>query len=348
MNDVNQGNRTPAVILGTGHTPRTISRRYLMLAGAAAAGFLATPAAAQDATPAVPDGTPRVVAAEGGEITLTGTPQRVVALEWSIVEYVLALGVQPVAIADVDGFNDWVSLPVELGPAVTDVGLRQEPSLESIAAAEPDLILAEIDRDEAIFEQLTAIAPTLLVGSHPTEAGETPLDDINDRLRTIGLALDRTAEAEAVIAEMDRAITDATTAIGTAGRVGESFILTQAFTSENVPTFRLFTDQSLFGSVVSELGLTNAWQGEPDPWGFNTVTVEALVDAPPDTHFFYVVQDSDNIFASQLRDDPIWSSLPFVQTGRTYSLGGDTWTFGGQLSVQRLVAQVVDHLAPAE
>ncbi len=323
-----------------------VSRRALVLAGGAVLGARALPfaAKAQEATPA--GGETRVIPTTMGDVEIVGTPERVVALEWNLVEYLLALGVQPAAIADVEGYETWVTTPVELGPDVADVGLRWEPSLESIAAAEPDLILGTTDRDEAIYGQLGAIAPTLLLPPYPTEEGEDPIADINETISTIAEALNRQAEAEAVIARMEQAIADGAAAIEAAGRAGEPFILTQAFTDENVPTLRLFTNQSLFGHVVSQLGLENAWAGEPDPWGFNTVTVEALVSAPAETNFFYVVQGDDDIFANQLQDDPIWSSLPFVQAGRLYPLGGDTWTFGGQLSVERLVDKVVERLAP--
>jgi ABC-type Fe3+-hydroxamate transport system substrate-binding protein len=336
--------------------PVGFSRRSLMLSSAAALGLLAVPARAQQSTPsASPASSPasdtagtRVITSPMGDVTITGTPDRVVAIEWNLVEYVLALGVQPVAIADIEGYEQWVTTPVELASDVADVGLRYEPSLESIAAAEPDLILGTTDRDEAIYDQLSKIAPTLLLPPYPTEEGETPVEDINETLRTIATALNREAEATRVIAHMEATLADGAAAIEAAGLADRPFILAQAFTSENVPTLRLFTNESLFGFVLTKLGLENSWEGEPEPWGFNTVTVEALVDAPPETLFFYVVQDNDNIFTDQLQDDPIWTSLPFVQEGHTYSLGGDTWTFGGHLSVERLVTKVVEHLAAAE
>ncbi len=140
-------------------------------------------------------------------------------------------------------------------------------------------------------------------------------------------------------------IANATSTISEAGLAGAPFVVTQAFTSENVPTLRLFNNRSLFGATISSLGLTNAWEGEgtieDDPWGFQTVTVEALVDVPAETNLVYVMQDDDNIFAEALADDPIWSSFPFVQEGRTYPLGGDTWTFGGHRSVQILIERVI-------
>lgn len=340
----------------------TSTRRHLLaMAGAGAAalstgnalahdGHQATPAGSPVASPAaspVASG-PITVPAPLGDVTLPGVPQRVVAIEWNLVEYVLTLGVQPVGIADVEGYNTWVNIGIEPGPAVADVGLRYEPSLESIAALSPDLILGVTERDEAILDQLNAIAPTILLESYPTVAGETPLDDVNETIRTIALALGKQDVAERVIAETEAVIANATATISDAGLAGAPFVVTQAFTAENVPTLRLFNNRSLFGATMSSLGLVNAWEGEgtieDDPWGFQTVTVEALVDVPAETHLFYVVQDTDNIFADALADDPIWSSLPFVQEGRTYALGGDTWTFGGHRSVQILIGKVIASL----
>lgn len=341
--------------------PRTMNRRRLLAmtaVGAGAAVLEMRGALAQSATPAgSPVASPMASPAAGGpitvstpmgDVTLPGVAQRVVPIEWNLVEYVLTLGVQPVAIADIEGYNAWVEIGIELAPDVADVGLRYEPSLESIAAVEPDLILGTTDRDEAILNQLSAIAPTVLLAPYPTTEGETPLDDIDDTLRTIATVLGKEDVAERVIEETDRAIAGASATIADAGLTGAPFVVVQAFTSENVPTMRLFNNRSLFGSTVAALGLTNAWEGqgtiEDDPWGFQTVTVEALVDLPAGTHFFYVVQDDDNIFADALAEDPIWSSFPFVQEGQTYALGGDTWTFGGHRSVQRLIERVLSAL----
>lgn len=340
---------------------RTMNRRRLLamtVAGTGLAALQTSGAFAQSVTPAGSPaaspmaspvaGGPITVSTPMGDVTLPGVAQRVVPIEWNLVEYVLTLGVQPVAIADIEGYNAWVEIGIELDQDVADVGLRYEPSLESIAAVEPDVILGTTDRDEAILDQLSAIAPTVLLAPYPTAEGESPLDDIDDTPRTIATVLGKVDVAEQVIAETDRALAAASATIEDAGLAGEPFVVVQAFTSENVPTMRLFNNRSLFGYTVASLGLTNAWEGqgtiEDDPWGFQTVTVEALVNLPAGTHVFYVVQDDDNIFAEALAQDPIWSSFPFVQEGRTYALGGDTWTFGGHRSVQRLIERVVSAL----
>jgi len=91
--------------------------------------------------------------------------------------------------------------------------------------------------------------------------------------------------------------------------------------------------------VLIKLGLQNAWKGPFDRFGFNTVGVEAL-PAVEKSNFFYAVQDDDNVFANQLRENPVWKGLEFVKQNRSYPLGANTWMFGGPVSVQRLADKV--------
>src|SRR5690242_17122902 len=52
----------------------------------------------------------RLIEHVGGKTCITENPQRVVALEWTYVEDLLALGVQPVGIADIEGYKAWVKI----------------------------------------------------------------------------------------------------------------------------------------------------------------------------------------------------------------------------------------------
>jgi ABC-type Fe3+-hydroxamate transport system substrate-binding protein len=324
--------------------PSMLSRRSLIAAstGLAAAAMLPRAMFAGQATPgASPVATsyPITVTHDGGETTIDQKPQRIVALEWHLVEDLLVQGVQPAAIADVEGFKTWVTIDVALADDVQDVGTRSEPSLEALSAAEPDLILGLDYRDIAIYDQLTAIAPTILVSSYPQEEGVTPLEDVRTRLRHEASFLDTAEGAEAAIAAMDATIAEQQAAIEAAGVAGAPYVVIQAFTAENQPTMRLFTDQSLIGDAITATGLQNVWTEDGGDWGFTTNTIEAFIDLPEDVHVFYIINDTDNVLDTALNDDPIWQSLPFVQDGRFYPLGGDTWTFGSTQSVERIVTR---------
>lgn len=324
-----------------------LNRRSFVAATSALAASAAlgrTAFARQEASPAAPTSYPVTVSHDGGETTLEQAPQRIVALEWHLVEDLLVLGIQPVAIADVEGFKTWVTIDEQLGDDVQDVGTRQEPSLEALAAAEPDLILGLDYRDIAIYDQLSDIAPTILMSSYPQEEGVTPLENVRDRLRQEGWFLDHAEAAEAAIAEMDATIAEQAAAIEAAGLTGAPYVVTQAFTAENQPTFRLFSDQALIGDAISATGLENIWTEDGGEWGFTTNTIEAFVSLPEDVHVFYIINDTDDIRETFLNDDPIWQSLPFVQEGRFLPLGGDTWTFGGTQSVERIVIRSTEQI----
>lgn len=331
---------------------QSLTRRRMLAAsgGIAATIPFSRSVLAQDApatpgaSPATAAGYPVTVSHDGGETVIEQEPTRIVALEWNIVEDLLVLGIQPVAIADVEGYHTWVTIDTQLADDVQDVGTRQEPSLESISAAEPDLIIGLDYRDGAIYEQLSDIAPTILVRSYPAEDGPAPLVDLRDRLREMAAFLNREAEAVAAIEAMDATIEEEGARVEEAGLAGAPYAAVQGFTVESAPQWRIFTDDSLLGHSISALGLVNTWAADGGEWGFTTNTVEAFVDLPEDVTVFYIVNDTDDIVDEFLGDDPIWQSLPFVQEGRFLPLGGDTWTFGGTESVQRIVTRAADQV----
>lgn len=279
-----------------------------------------------------------------GTTELAEPATRVVALEWTYVEDLLALGVQPVGVADVAGYEKWVNVEPELDASVADVGTRQEPSLEAILALEPDLIIGVQFRHEAILDQLEAIAPTLLFNPYPAEGGMTQLQEMESTFRTIALAVDRAAEAEAVLERVAASYDEAREALEAAGKVGQEVLLVQAYTYQNSPQIRVFTDNAMAVGVLEAIGLRNAWPGEYATYGFDTIEVEGLAPVAEADAFFYVTQQDDDVFADTLADNPLWRSLPFVQQGHAYPLGGDTWLFGGPLSTQLIAAKIADLL----
>lgn len=313
----------------------------VMLAGCALP--VAVPAATDpvETEPApVETATSTIIAHALGETTIPATPQRIVALEWTYVEDLLALGIQPVGAADIAGYNDWVQIPVALSADVVDVGTRQSPNLETIAGLAPDLILAPSFRIAEIYEQLSEIAPTLAFDAYPTDEGMTQYDEMRQTFLTIADVVDRRAEGEAVLAEMEAVFAAARAEIDAAGRLGEPFVLAQAF-GEDTVQIRLFTDNAMAVEIVEQIGLENAWQDATfQQYGFTTVSVESLPELG-DVNFFYVVQDENNVFTRE-SITPIWESLAFVQNDHAYALGGDTWLFGGPLSAEVLVETVLE------
>lgn len=118
-------------------------------------------------------------------------PQRIIALHnEAIANNLLQLGVVPLASVNEPPF---VTIGDVTFPAtVVSVGGYQEPSLEQIAALKPDLIISSATVHDDIYEQLSAIAPTVPVFDiGATDALATP--------RTIADLVGKTAELDAQI-----------------------------------------------------------------------------------------------------------------------------------------------------
>ena len=85
-----------------------------------------------------------------GETKLDKPAKKVVVLEWVYSEDLLALGVQPVGMADIKNYNKWVNTKTKPSKDVVDVGTRQQPNLEEISRLKPDLIITASFRSKAI------------------------------------------------------------------------------------------------------------------------------------------------------------------------------------------------------
>ncbi|SFB39523.1 iron complex transport system substrate-binding protein [Lentibacillus halodurans] len=280
-----------------------------------------------------------------GEQTIEGTPENIVSLEWSYAEDLLALGVQPAGVADLDGFHQWVNIDQEFDESVEDVGTRQEPNLEAIRRQNPDLIIAVQFRHEQYLNQLKEIAPVVMFAPYGEEAIQDHYGNMINELETVAKIVDKQEEAEQVIADLNTFIEEQKERIADAGLEGSEFIATQAFTSQNTPTLRLFTDNSMVGKVMNKLGFENVYQtDEPEVYGYSEVTLEALqhFQDKEDLQFLYIVQEDDNIIESDFKGNPAWENLSYVENGNTHRLPDDTWTFGGVLSNQVLAKQLTD------
>ncbi|WP_078394808.1 ABC transporter substrate-binding protein [Shouchella patagoniensis] len=280
-----------------------------------------------------------------GTQTFEEVPKRVVSLEWSYTENLLALGVQPVGVADIENYNKWVDVDAELSGDAVDVGLRTEPNLEAIAELEPDLIITVGNRGENIDEELKAIAPTLLFNPYPEEGeGLSQYEEMEQTFKEMAKVLDATEQAESVLADLEATYANAESEIDDLGLSTKDFALTMAYSDNQAPVFRLSTPNAMAVTVLENMGLNNVYDpGNFELYGFSTVGVEELTKVE-DANLIHIVQDDDNVFEQQLADNAVWTDLTFTKENRVYALGGDAWPYGGPLSAKTLVERTLEAL----
>jgi len=187
------------------------ARRWLRVAfaGAVVAALAACGSSAGDDSGDSGDGGggsdgayPRTVATLYGDVTIPTAPTRVVALSFASADELLSLGVTPITVAadpkTLDDMTPWVADEIRATADASLTTASYELNVEAIAAAKPDLIVAQTwqIKDKAAFDQLNAVAPTVAPDSDALNV------DWDVRLRTTADAVDKADEAQKLIADI--------------------------------------------------------------------------------------------------------------------------------------------------
>ncbi|MFC1408705.1 iron-siderophore ABC transporter substrate-binding protein [Streptacidiphilus sp. N1-12] len=325
-----------------------MNRRLLVTAAIAAAAALSLAAcgttrpAADIAAATTPSSGPITLTdATGATVHLDAPATKVVGTEWNVVEDLVTLGVDPVGVADVKGYQAWDSA-VPLKNTPKDIGTRGEPSTDTIAALAPDLIVATTDLSASAVAQLRKIAPVLEVRSADA-SDQTGL--LKKNLDLIARATGTAARATSVEQAFDTKITTARATLKDAGLAGATYAFADGYVEANQVSIRPYTSGSLIGAVNERLGLRNAWtvKGDKD-YGLATTDVEGLTKLDA-SRFVYIANNTDgDPFADSLAKNAVWKSLPFVKAGKVTRLPDGIWMFGGYASMEAYADAVVHAL----
>ncbi|MEU3461954.1 iron-siderophore ABC transporter substrate-binding protein [Streptomyces sp. NPDC006733] len=313
-------------------------RHLLALTATAAALTLAACGTTESASTSTPEKTAQQITltdATGAKITLAGPAHKVVATEWNVVESLLTLGVNPVGVADVKGYTAWdTAAPLQNAPK--DIGTRGEPSMDTIAALSPDLIVATNDLPVAAVKQLRKIAPVLELNA--ADAADQ-IGRMKQNLDLIARATGTAAAATQANKEFDAKIAAGRKQLAAAGLAGHPVAFADAYVASNQVSIRPYTSGSLIGAVNTALGLKNAWKVPGDKsYGLGTTDVEGL-SGLGDVEFAYIgnAGEPSDPFTKDLAKNAAWTTLPFVQQGNVHRLPDGIWMFGGPKSLQAYV-----------
>lgn len=329
---------------------KSLNRRSFT-SGIAAAGALAVSGRALAQTPDASSAgeETRLVEAINGDIEITGTPQRIVAMEYELVEHLQTVDTVPVGVTERDSINEWVPLREKLDESITDVGTRDEPDLEAIIGLEPDLIIAASPRQDAVIEKLDGIATTVQLETYSprsTPSGsETAIDHAKSVLRNVALAVNKVDEAEEEIATFDDLLAEGATAVADLGFEDQPFVYGSLILSDT-GTINVFTDLSRIAATLTALGMENAISLDDNPGShFVSMSLEKVGTLPDDILLFYSVSESAVEAINETLDSPVWQAAAFVQNGGLVDLGTpNIWTAGGLITLADVVERVVSAL----
>ena len=155
-----------------------------------------------------------------------------------------------------------------------DVGSRQSPSLERIAALRPDLIVVPDYRSTKNLSQLQKIAPVLVTHPYPAQRHAVQRDGHRLPARSRRPSAGAAAASRCCSSSPTRSPTPRSSS-RRAGRAGASVAIATPGGTTSAPAIRMFTANSAAADVVRRLGLRDGWSGTAR-YGFATVGLEAL------------------------------------------------------------------------
>ncbi len=262
---------------------------------------------------------------ELGTLVLQEVPKRVVALEFSFVDALANIKVSPVGVAD-DNDNTRVIEPIRQRiDSWTSVGSRSQPSLEVIASLKPDLIIADRERHEAIYEDLKKIAPTLILKSR----GESYEDNLQAVIK-VAAALGKEAEMNAMVSAHNTRMDDI------AARIQSDKTVMFAVSSTRGVT--MHGPKAYAGGVMTRLGLSSPIPEEKDKAYIRT-TLERLLQVNPD--YFLVGEYGDETAVDEFKMNPLWNMMSSVKNDHYTETDPRLWSLNrGMIAAEIMAAEI--------
>ncbi|MBZ9957224.1 ABC transporter substrate-binding protein [Mesorhizobium sp. BR1-1-14] len=233
------------------------------------------------------------------------TTTNVAAIDWGMLETLLALGIEPAAAAELIQFRR-IAVEPAIPQSVTDLGLRGTPNYELLRIVAPDLIVISnfYEYQRPILER---IAPVFAQTVY--EAGVPPYALAEAATLALGEKLGRPAEAKRYVDETAEDIARRRAAMPT--RSARPVFVISLGDSRH---FRAFGRDSMFGDVLTRLGLVNAWSDETNYSAAAPVGLEALARVPEAS--ILIVSPLPADVGRSLPTNALWNALPAVRQGR--------------------------------
>ncbi|MDO4242739.1 MAG: iron-siderophore ABC transporter substrate-binding protein [Actinomyces sp.] len=292
-----------------------------------------------------------------GTTEVPGVVERIACVNWGNHDVPLALGIMPVGMAkqtwgveDDSGMLPWTKEKVD--ELVADGA--QAPELfdetdaiafEAVAATTPDVILAAYSGlTQEDYDTLSKIAPTI---AYPTVAWGTPWREM---ITMDATGMRRTADGEALVAELDTLITDSLADYPQlAGKTSAFFYLDPTDTS----TIGFYTTADPRTAFLSDLGMavppSVQTASDADPDTFYVTVASENADTLNDVDLMVCYGQADTL--ATLQADPRLGTIPAIKNGAVAMVGDATplaaSTNPGPLSLPWGLAQYLELIGAA-
>jgi len=254
----------------------------------------------------------RTISTPKGDIEIPVEPKRVVGLSIVYPEFLYALGITPVAVQNYhDEFPAYLKEPFK---DTLKMGIDRTPNFEAILSAKPDLIIAPAWWSEKDYDQLSKIAPTVLLPERELWT---------DELKDIAQVLNLEDKAEEVIKEYNDKAAEIKNKLDQ--KLGNETVMYMMIMPKELIVYGKTQSRGIV--IHQELGLEPV-AAFPESEVSVSLSMETLPEYNPD-HIILQLDDANNEEIQQtykeLQESPLWKNLTAVKNGNVYMVGGIEW-----------------------
>ncbi|WP_186644293.1 ABC transporter substrate-binding protein [Fluviispira vulneris] len=257
---------------------------------------------------------PLSVKAENGVVKLDKKPERIVVLEFGLLDELKLLGVKPVGMGKSD--NTEGQDPAHLQEFIKDipgVGTRDEPSLEAIAKLKPDLIIGEVTFISGLLPQLNKIAPTILLNGILGD----PAEQVKN-LKILASITNTEDKVDGIIKHHDEIRNKA---IAMSMKSKPKTVLMGFITPSGI--FRVLSSNAIATPILKDLNKTNLIK-DTSVMHRVDITVEGVLQKNPD-QIVILLTDGDLAPYEKLKANPLWKDVRAFKQNQVYFLDRNVW-----------------------
>jgi len=257
--------------------------------------------------------------------SLPADPVRVVTLDDLSTELVVSLGIEPVGVANLSSYRQWVQLGNEYLEGSVDLGSSQQPNLERLVRLEPDLILGVSSLHAVLFERLDALAPTLLYNLSLEPGPPDAVERGSLALSHLAGITGRESRADQVLEDLESALAEAQELARETGVSKQPLAILYPLIQQGL--FIVSNEQTLIVSIANRLGGSNPWPLREPHSIHRRIGIHELADRPNLNVLFI-----GGFAEAPLFDSSLWKALPVGDHRHHGFLETPYWSFGGPRS----------------
>lgn len=280
----------------------------------------------------------RIIKHELGESCIPLQPERIIALDETSMEALLALDLKPIAATQPNIAGSIIPKLGKKAEGIVSLGKDSQPNIEKMVLLNPDLILG-FSLSAEQYRLFSQIAPTITL--------DYIQNGWKDAFSSIAEITGKSEQAQKLLEQYQQRVQELRTFIN--HKLKEKTVSVSRFYAGNKFTeFR--TKYSFSGSLLTEVGIVlpeiqnQLTTNKNQP--LVSVSLERLDLINADILFIVLDPGSEPTF-QKYKNSPLWHNLKAVQNQRVYTVDSSYWIFGNILAANAILDDLFTYLVKA-